>query len=101
MPREGPRPRIWFLFDASPPALDAPDGHLAEPASHMDRIHDQGLHRAPVQDFHVEHHAVERVVLVVFRLHRVGVVDEVVGVLLEEEGGHGCREKHCGCREKH
>ena len=101
MPRKMPRPSRGLLFDAAAPTVDAPDAHLAEPAPDMNRIHDQRLHRAPVEDLDVEHDAVERVVLVVFRLHRVGVVDEVVGVLLEEEGGHGCREKHCGCREKH
>ena len=54
----------------------------------MNRIHDQGLHRAPVQYFHIEHDAVEGVVLVVFRLDGVAVMHEVISLFLEEEGGH-------------
>ena len=100
MPRKMPRPGRGLLFDAAAPTVDAPDAHLAQSAPDVDRIHDESLHGALVQNLHIEHDAVECVVLVIFRLDSVGVVDEVVGVLLEEEGGHGCREKHCGCREK-
>ena len=91
MPRKMPRPSCGLLLDAPPPTFHTPHTHLAEPAPHVDRIDDQGLHRAPVQHFDVEHHAVERVVLVVLGLDGVGIVDEVVGLLLEEEGGHGGR----------
>ena len=88
MPRKMPRPSCGLLFDTSPPAFHTPHTHLAQPASHMDRIDDQGLHRAPVQYFHIEHDAVEGVVLVVFRLDGVAVMHEVISLFLEEEGGH-------------
>ena len=88
MRREVPRPRLSVFLHAAPPARHAPDAHLPQAAPHVDAVHDQGLHRPRVQYLHVEHDPIKRVVLVVLGFDRVGVVHEVVGALLEDEGGH-------------